>query len=287
MRVTTCSAVFLVCASLAVPTSGLPRKAPRRLALNRPVQKNNDAPSVPGITGHRPLTSPLRGGAPVQQSHLKHFGRFALWLAPVLVYVFGIHVTEKIATMIRAGINGVALPVVWQSFSVAQLESLLKHLNSAVPALALYHASSFFLFPLKSLLSGTFLSSLCKKAAAVCYLISAPLFGKSMIFAFSSLHEVTTGTDNQVVNFIVSAFLVVVTIPCLPWLVWQMEYSGRELKGNPEAYFLPKFILFLTHKIDPWKYHWFVQLSKNLYTNILKNVLPARWNQCGIASLNR
>jgi hypothetical protein len=285
MRVITCSAVFLVCASLVAPTSGLPRKASRRLALNVPVQKNKDPSSVPAITGHKPLTTPLRGGTPVQQSLLEHFGRFVLWLAPVLVFVFGIHVTDKIKTIILEGIKFGNLPVVWQSFTNSQLEALLKHLTLAVPALALYHASSFFLFPLKSLLTGAFLFSLCKKAAAVCYLISAPLFGISMVFAFSSLHQVDS--SNQLANVIVSVFLVLVTIPCLPWLIWQMEYSGRELKGNPEAFFLPKFILFLTNKINPWKYHAFVQLSMNLYTNILKNVLPTRWNQCGIGSLNR
>jgi hypothetical protein len=273
MRVPT--AVFLVCAYLFVPTSGFPRKV--RGVLNAP----DDTPSTwKSSTSINPRSGALNPPQKTSQpSNLKSFGAFAVWVVPVLIYGYGTHVTQTISDIIEGGINGDRMPLLWRSFSKPQLKALLAHLKTADPALGLYYSTSFFRFPMKTIVSGGWL----EKAAPLCSIAAALLFGVSMAYAFSSLYNLQA--KDPLSSWIVSAILILITIPCLPWLVWQIEYSGRELKGTPEKIFLPKRILSVTAFLNVWKYPWLMNLLVGLYKDLLPNLLPASLTKCGLESV--
>ena len=202
---------------------------------------------------------------------------FALWVAPVIIYILGLKVTKEIARAIDNHVKyGTELPVVWNGFGPKQLGDLMIHLCLAVPSLFLYHTTSLFLVPGRRLLG-----EIGRKAAAFCNMASVPMFTISMASSFMSLHKVTG--EGALENIITSMILILITIPCLPWLLWTIEYSGRQLKGKPNNCFLPRLILsFNSNVINIWKYPRFVNMNKNLYRKKLQNILPKNWCNVGL-----
>jgi hypothetical protein len=183
-------------------------------------------------------------------SGLKLFGSFILWSIPVLVFIYGLQVTKTIEGLLWEGVvDPVVLPEVWKPFSPPQLLDLIAHLKSAVPALARYHTASFFRFPVSSILSVG--STWYLNAAAVCNMFAAPIFTASIAFAFSTLHKVEPG--HQLSNFIVSAILGLINVPMIPWVGCEIEYSGRKLKRNLEDFFLPKWFLAKSFKLNNYR----------------------------------
>lgn len=114
-----------------------------------------------------------------------------------------------------------------------------------------------------------------KKAEAFCNMMAAPIFSTSMFCAFMSLHKASR--SSQFVNVVVSAILILITVPVFPWVVWELEYGGRVLKDEPNSTFLPKPLLWLVDKINVWKYKKFSQFNVNLYLKVFARLPPFKW----------
>jgi tetrahydromethanopterin S-methyltransferase subunit B len=231
------------------------------------------------LTMHAGGAPQIPNKKPIQSlSGLKLFGSFILWSIPVLAYIYGLRVSKTILDILREGIiDETALPEVWQSFSAPQLELLIEHLITAVPALAIYHMASFFRFPLSSILPKG--STWYLNADAICNMIAAPLFAVSMVTAFKSLFNIAA--EFQLASFLFSAILGLLTIPLIPWVVWEIEYSGRKLKGNLEDFFLPKWFLGINSKLNVYRFPAFVHFVKGLFDNkVGRSVLSVDFVQC-------